>query len=52
MINWGMGLALAAGQILGATFGVRLQILKGQDWVRHVLPLIILACAISLMVMG
>ena len=52
MINWGMGLALAAGQILGATFGVRLQILKGQDWVRHVLTLIILACAFRLMVMG
>ena len=52
MINWGMGLALAAGQILGATFGVRLQILKGQDWGRHVLTLIILACAFRLMVMG
>lgn len=52
MINWGMGLALAAGQILGATFGVRLQILKGQDWVRHVLTLIILACAFRLMLMG
>ena len=52
MINWGMGVALAAGQILGATFGVRLQILKGQDWVRHVLTLIILACAFRLMVMG
>ena len=52
MINWGMGLALAAGQILGATLGVRLQILKGQDWVRHVLTLIILACAFRLMVMG
>ena len=52
MINWGMGLALAAGQILGATFGVRLQILKGQDWVRHVLTIIILACAFRLMVMG
>ena len=52
MINWGMGGALAAGQILGATFGVRLQILKGQDWVRHVLTLIILACAFRLMVMG
>ena len=52
MINWGRGLALAAGQILGATFGVRLQILKGQDWVRHVLTLIILACAFRLMVMG
>ena len=52
MISWGMGLALAAGQILGATFGVRLQILKGQDWVRHVLTLIILACAFRLMVMG
>ena len=52
MINWGMGLALAAGRILGATFGVRLQILKGQDWVRHVLTLIILACAFRLMLMG
>ena len=52
MINWGMGLALAAGQILGATFGVRLQILKGQDWVRNVLTIIILACAFRLMVMG
>ena len=52
MINWGMGLALAAGQILGATFGVRLQILKGQDWVRHVLTLIILACALRLIVIG
>ena len=52
MINWGMGLALAAGQVLGATLGVRLQVLKGQEWVRHVLTLIILACAVRLMVMG
>ena len=52
MINWGMGLALAAGQVLGATFGVRLQILKGQNWVRHVLTLIILACALRLIVIG
>lgn len=52
MISWWIGLALASGQVLGAALGVHLQILKGQAWVRRILTLVILACAIRLMLMG
>lgn len=52
MMNWGAGLMLAAGQFFGAQFGVRLQVLKGQEWVRRVLTVTIVIFAARLIVGG
>lgn len=51
-VDWAMGLALAAGNFLGALAGVRLQILKGHDWVRNVVALTIVVFAIRLLISG
>jgi uncharacterized membrane protein YfcA len=51
-VDWAMGFALAAGNLLGALAGVRLQILKGHKWVRRVVTLIIIAFAIRLLFGG
>ncbi|MDX1494409.1 MAG: sulfite exporter TauE/SafE family protein [Longimicrobiales bacterium] len=46
MVDW------AAGQFFGAKFGVRLQVLKGQEWVRKVLTVTIVIFAIRLITRG
>ena len=51
-VDWAMGFALAAGNLLGALAGVRLQILKGHKWVRRVVTLTIIAFAIRLLFGG
>lgn len=52
MLDWKAGLTLAVGQYFGAKLGVHLQVLKGQDWVRKVLTVAIVAFAIRLIVGG
>jgi uncharacterized protein len=49
MVNWPLGLALAAGNLLGAFAGVRLQLLKGQKWVRGFVTAMIVVFAIRLL---
>lgn len=49
LLNWVAGLSLAAGQFFGAKFGVRLQVLKGQKWVRTVLIVTIVAFSLRLL---
>lgn len=49
LLNWVAGLSLAGGQFFGAKFGVRLQVLKGQQWVRTVLIVAIVAFSIRLL---
>jgi uncharacterized membrane protein YfcA len=51
VVSWLMGISLASGQILGAVAGVRLQVLKGQAWVRNVLTAVIVIFAIRLLLM-
>jgi len=51
-VDWGMGLALAAGNLLGALMGVRLQILKGHKWVRNVVTVTIVLFAARLLFEG
>jgi uncharacterized membrane protein YfcA len=48
-VDWAMGLALAAGNFLGAMAGVRLQILKGHAWVRNVVTVTIFVFAFRLL---
>lgn len=52
MMDWTAGLLLAAGQFFGAKFGVRLQVLKGSEWVRRVLTVTIVIFAIRLLTRG
>lgn len=52
LMDWSAGLMLAAGQFFGAKLGVRLQVLKGQDWVRKVLTATIVIFAVRLIMGG
>ena len=49
-VDWAMGAALAAGNLVGALAGVRLQVLKGHRWVRGVVTITILAFAVRLLI--
>ena len=51
-VDWAMGLALAAGNLLGALAGVRLQILKGHRWVKNVVTVTIVVFAVRLLFFG
>lgn len=48
-IDWGMGVALAAGNLAGAFLGVRLAVLKGHAWIRRVVTITIILFAIRLL---
>ncbi len=48
LVDWRFGTALAAGNVLGGQFGVRLTVLKGQVWIRRVVVVAVVAFAIRL----
>jgi len=47
-VNWSSGLALAAGSLAGGAAGVRLAILKGSRWLRHVVTGAVVTFAVLL----
>lgn len=47
-VDWGMGLALAAGNLGGGLLGVRLTILKGHAWVKRVVLVMVFVFALKL----
>lgn len=47
-VHWPLGLALAGGTVLGGLIGVRLTILKGHEWVRHVVTVMVIVFALRL----
>lgn len=51
-IHWPMGVALAAGTVLGGLVGVRLTVLKGQAWVKGVVTATVLLFAVLLWLEG
>lgn len=51
-VDWVMGLALAAGNLLGGLAGVHLQVLKGHGWVRNVVTVTIVVFAVRLLMAG
>ena len=48
MVEWGLGLALGVGGFTGGQLGVRLNIRKGQEWVRRVVVATVLVFALRL----
>ncbi|HEX4953257.1 MAG TPA: sulfite exporter TauE/SafE family protein [Thermoanaerobaculia bacterium] len=48
-VEWLPGLALGAGAVLGAAWGVRLSVAKGHRWIRAVVTAAVLACAVRLL---
>ena len=47
-VDWGIGVALGAGNFLGALVGVRLTVLKGHAWIKRAVTLTVIAFAIRL----
>lgn len=47
-VRWWLGLALAAGNVVGGLIGVRLTVLKGHAWLRGVVTLAVIALAVEL----
>jgi uncharacterized membrane protein YfcA len=47
-INWGLGLCMAAGSIIGAQIGVRLAVTRGHGWVRMVVTVAVIGFAVKL----
>jgi uncharacterized membrane protein YfcA len=48
LLDWIAGLTLSVGQFFGSKLGVQLQVLKGQEWVRMVFILAIVAFSLQL----
>jgi len=51
-VDWPLGLALAAGSLLGGQLGVRLTILKGHAWIRVVVTVAVIVFAVKLLLPG
>lgn len=47
-VNWAYGLALAAGNLIGAAIGVRLAVLKGHRWLERLVTVTVVIFAILL----
>lgn len=47
-VDWGMGLALAGGNLIGGLIGAHLTVLKGHAWVKRVVVVMIVAFALKL----
>ena len=49
-VNYGFGLALAAGNSIGGTIATHMAINKGHDWIKKVVSLTVLAFAVKLLI--
>ncbi|MCK5915802.1 MAG: TSUP family transporter [Deltaproteobacteria bacterium] len=49
-VNWGLGLILACGTMLGSQIGVHLTVLKGHKWIKKVVTVTVIIMAIKLIV--
>ena len=48
-VHWPMGLALAAGNVVGGLIGVRMTVLKGHRWVKGVVTVAVILFAVKLL---
>lgn len=51
-INWGAGMVLGAGNVIGGQLGVRLTVLKGHSWIRWLVSATIVLLALRLWLVG
>jgi uncharacterized membrane protein YfcA len=51
-VDWSLGLALAAGNVVGGQLGVHLTVLKGQAWVQKVVAVMVVVFAIRLLLVS
>jgi uncharacterized membrane protein YfcA len=51
-VEWTLGLALAAGNVVGSQVGVRLTVLKGHSWIKGVVTVTVIVFAVKLLVAG
>lgn len=49
MVDWRLGAALGVGNVAGALLGVRLNVLKGQVWIRRVVTVVVVVLALRLL---
>lgn len=49
MVDWRLGAALGVGNVAGALLGVRLNVLKGQVWIRRVVTVVVVILALRLL---
>ncbi len=49
-VNWGMGLMLGLGNMIGAWLGTHVAITKGHDFIKHVVTVAVIGFAIKLLV--
>lgn len=49
-IDWGLGIALAAGNSLGGWIGPKLAVAKGHDWIKRVVTATVLVFALKLLI--
>lgn len=47
-VDWSLGIALGAGNLAGAQVGVRLAVIKGHAWIKHVVTVTVILVAIRL----
>jgi uncharacterized membrane protein YfcA len=47
-VDWGLGLALAAGNLVGGQIGVQLSVLKGHRWIKRVVMVTVIVFALRL----
>lgn len=47
-VDWGMGAALAVGNVSGSLIGVRLAVAKGHEWIRRVVTVLVVIFAVRL----
>lgn len=50
-VDWLLGSVLASGNAVGAMVAARLAVAKGHDWIRRVVTLVVVACAVRLLVL-
>ena len=50
-VNWPLGLTLAAGTVVGSQLGVHLTVLKGHQWVKKVVTVVVIVMAVKLLIM-
>jgi hypothetical protein len=48
-VNWALGLALAAGNMIGGWIGSQLAVSKGHDWLRKVVLVVTVLFALKLL---